>query len=190
MNWKDIWRILQAIWAPASRLFAAIGSEVRLQLFLLRDKKPPIDEITAMQFSAAVLSGHIDRAIAHRNIDSDHIFIAVARRESQSHHSSQIHVLEQFGNTYRPIWSSEALWDNTGLHVDDINRDGSKEIIFTEESFGTGAGTRVMTVYSLVRNQVCQIREIYNWEDAAGPVSPRIEIDPCPDRRFLRAVEK
>jgi hypothetical protein len=190
MGPKDIWGILQAIWVPASRLLNAIGRKVRLQLFLLRDRKPPIDEITATQLAVSVLAGHIERAIACRNIDSDHTFIAVARRESQSEHSSQIHVLEQFGKTFRAIWSSEVLLYNTGLHVDDIDRDGSKEVVFTEESFGTGAGTRVMGVYSILKNQLCQIREIYNWQDAAGPVSPTIETDACPDNRFLHAVEK
>jgi hypothetical protein len=190
MGPKDILELLQPILAPVSRLFSAIRREVRLQLFRMRDKNPPIDEVAAMQLSASVLSGHIDRAIAYRNIDSDHIFIAVARRESQSEYASQVYILEQFGNTYRSIWSSEDLWSNAGLYVDDINRDGNKEVVFTQESFGTGGGAREMLVYSIARNQLCRISEIYNWQDAAGPVSPRIEIDDCPDKRFLRAVEK
>ena len=51
-------------------------------------------------------------------------------------------------------------------------------------------GSRTLFVYSCKREQLYQITESYHWADAAGPVSPQIEIQPETDSGFIEDIEK
>ncbi len=160
--------------------------------FRIRNRKPALNESNARRIASSVLAGHIVKVISYRNIGSKHIFLTGVRCSSVDDHDYQVYVLEQFGNNYRVIWKSEPIIKSNppSVQVVDIDKDEIKEIIFIDESFGTGAGLRVMYIYSTFKNQLFQIMEKYDWQDAAGPISPQIEIVPEPDKEFSRAIEQ
>lgn len=175
-----------------AKVFKWVIHKSQLWIFRIRNSKPPLNESRARQIAYSVLSGSIERAISYRNIDSKHLFIAVLRRgteDEEDDHDYRIYIIEQFGNTYRSIWNSEPLLFSPQFQITDIDGDGCKEVVFIENDFGTGAGSRVMFVYSTYRKQLFQIREFYNWQDAAGPISPQLEVEPETDKDFLEALE-
>jgi hypothetical protein len=164
--------------------------KLRLWNFKRKEKRQSLKSSTARNIAQSILAGHIVAAIPYHNFNSKHTFIAVRRRDSLDAYRDRIHVLESVGNTFRPIWTSEILFNKEGLfEVIDCDEDGIKEIAFIDESFGTGGGSRTLFVYSFKRNQLYQISESYHWADTAGPASPYIEILPDTDQEFMEVLE-
>jgi hypothetical protein len=174
--------IIPIIWKPLKW----VHRKVRILAFRVKNKKPPLNETKAIQIAHSILSGHIDNAFSFININSNNIYIALSRRSSAADHDVKIHLLEQIGDTYRQIWNSETLWCKPQLEVKDINGDGIHELIFIEESFGSGGGTICMSVYSQITNKPYKIREDYWWSDASGPHTPTITFEPEPENKDLR----
>ena len=164
--------------------------KARLSMFRIASKRRPLDQLKAREITYSILSGYIVCAVAYRNIDSQHVFISAVRRSSEDQSDNRIYVLEQFGNTYRSIWNSEPFFDLPQFQITDIDGDGIYEVVFTETSFGTGGGSRFMFIYSTTKKQQFQIREFYNWQDAAGPASPQIEVEPDTDKEFIGNIER
>ncbi len=154
------------------------------------ETSPPFDEPTASQYARSVVGGHVVRAIPYRNRDSFHAFIAVHWRSAAREFDDRIAILEQFGNSFRRIWTSDRLSSLRDFRAMDINEDGIKEIIFVEESMGSGGGTKVLSVFVPATTQLYQVTEIYDWSDAAGPATPQIAFSPDPDPGLAQALEK
>ncbi|MGD0510407.1 MAG: hypothetical protein ABSA33_01065, partial [Candidatus Micrarchaeaceae archaeon] len=153
--------------------------QAKVRLFHFKNRMPPIDEITAIKIGQSILSGEVIAAKAFINIDSKHNFIALIRASSKRDFDHKVYVLEQFGNSYRTIWSSTELFGRPEhLDVVDLDLDGIHEISFGNESFGTGAGTRTLYIYYLSTQTQYEITEHYNWQDASGPISPHISFTP------------
>jgi len=162
----------------------------RLWIFHFRNRKPPLDELKVRKIAYSVLSGSIMLAIPYRNLNSKHVFIAVAHRESKESFDKKISILEQFGKAFRTIWESERpLLHISQFQVADIDEDGTNEVIFTTEEYGTGAYSKRMFVYSTVKKQLFELCEDYDNQNLAGPVSPQIDVNPKSDEDFIEAIE-
>lgn len=154
---------------------------------LVVDRVSPMAEHNAKRIAASVLAGEILEAIPYRNFRADPQ-IAVLRRSPHVDTGSDLCVLERLGSTYRVVWENGLVLGRPTLQVRDIDGDGAKEVMFVEESFGTGAGTRSFLVYSTGRAKLYRVTEHFNWQDAAGPASPVVTVEPTPDRRLGRAI--
>lgn len=183
-------QIIQTIFSPAAKLVKWAYHRLRILIFHFINRKPPLDESKARQIAHSILSGNIVQAIAYRNINSKHIFIAAIRRTSEDDYDSRIYILEQLGNTYMSIWNSEPILATAPLKAEDIDGDGINEVILIEKFYGTGGGAEVMSVYSSRQRQLFQIKQHYDWQDAAGPVAPQIEVEPESEGGFLEALER
>ncbi len=175
----------------AEKLLKYCYQQARLTYFKLANRKPPLNEIQASHIAHSVLAGEILSAKAYKNLDSKHTFIAVVRKNSGESSDRRIFLLEQIGNTYRPIWFSDPLFSmQSKFDIEDINRDGIHEIIYSYESFGTGAGMRILNVYLPKDNQVVQLSENYDWQNTIEPAAPKIEIKPKIDKKLFEAIER
>src|SRR5271154_5939883 len=125
------------------------------RIWFLGLRKPPYEESRARQIAHAILAGHIVRAISYRNLDFPNILIAVIRRSSEQDYDATAHVLEQTGKTFRVLWQTARLFgpDAADLAVEDVDGDGHHEVIIELRSTGTGAGSRILMVYSTRKKQ-------------------------------------
>jgi|GEM_PF-2643222 len=175
----------------AEKMLKYLYRQARLAYFKLVNRKPPLNEAEASHIAHSVIAGGILSAKAYKNLGSKHIFIAGVRENSGENSDRRVFLLEQIGNTYMAIWFSDPLYSmQPKIEIADINRDGIHEIIYADESFGTGAGLRNLTVYLPKDNQVVQLSESYDWQNTTEPVAPRIEIKPDIDRKLSETIER
>jgi hypothetical protein len=172
--------------------FRVASQKARIWLFQFRTRKAPFDEARAKQMAYSVLAGDIMSATAYRNMGSSHVFIACLRRSSESDNDPMVYVLEQIGETFKTVWRSERLYGlrPASLEVRDVDRDGNREVIFEDQSYGTGGGTRRLMVYSHGHTCLFTITESLNWQNRAGPISPEVEIEPASAPGMVRILEE
>lgn len=180
----------------AKAFFSAAWREIkyaweRLRVWRSRRQKPPFEEAEAAKIIYPLLAGHIVRAISYRNVGSKNVFIAAMRRSSERDHDASVHVLEQTGGTFRELWKSESMLflDGKNLEVKDVDRDGHREIILEYKSRGTGAGTRVLMVYSTRSRQLLRLSEYRSWQNLAGPTAAEVSIEPEDDPEAVAILE-
>jgi hypothetical protein len=158
-------------------------------LFRFTDITPPISNAQASVIAYTYLAGRIFRAFAYRNID-ERLLVVALRNDEENEAFMRIHVLEEFGRTYREIWRSDPILPPREVVAVDVDRDGYKEVAFVEESFGTGGGLRELHIYSTTRRQLLSISESYDWQSAGGPVAPTITTHLDAEENLVRAVER
>lgn len=165
--------IFKWIFLPAVKAGRWLTHKLKLGLFRWQDKRRFFDRQLAIRLSLAALGGSVISARPFNNFSSPRQYLAVVRKEADDAHESRIHILERVGEAYTQIWASEPLWcfDPSTFEVTDIDSDGCKEVIFEESSFGTGAGTKCLHIYSLSKKQFYDVTEYYNFADVSRPVS-------------------
>lgn len=143
----------------------------RLIWFRLKTKRFWIDGEKALKAAQITLGGSVISAIPFYNFGSKKRYIAALRKNFDDSDISQIFLLEKVGGSYLEIWHSEELsfFDEDTFKVDDITGEGFKSITFAEESWGSGAGTRYLYIYSTQNNQLSEIIEQYNYSSAGTP---------------------
>ena len=108
--------------------------------------RPVMTEQQAAAAAFLTLGGTIVRAVPYRNLGSRHVFIAVLRASSDTDISGRIHLLEEFAGNYREIFRSEELYMRRAVEdkfaVEDIDRNGQKELVFAASSFGSSGGSQ------------------------------------------------
>jgi hypothetical protein len=183
--------IAKIAWEALRKPVESRARQVRVWLFHRRTKSPPFDEIRAKRIAFSVLAGDIIRAISFRNIDSPRVFVACVRRSSEGDCDHRVHVLEQIGDAFKPIWHSDRLhcFQPSTFEVCDANNDGYHEVVFEESASGTGAGMRRLMVYSFQWATLFVIKESREWQNRSGPISPEIEIEPAEERERIKEFE-
>lgn len=187
----EVLTIAKTAFGALRRPFKAASRRARIWLFQMRTRQPPFAELKAKEIAYSVLAGDILRAISYRNVDSPHVFIAALRRSSEIDFDPTVYVLEQIGQTYKVIWKSDRLFRTvpTAFEVQDVDGDGNREVVFEDQSYGTGGGSRSLMVYSTSNARLFSVTESLNWQDRAGPVSPEIEIKPADAPEMVRVLE-
>jgi hypothetical protein len=175
------------------RSVRAIRRGCRYIAFRWRERQPPLDQKAALNAAFSVLAGRIEQCIPFRSIDSKRTLLAVVRDDA-AHAAKEIHLLEQFGMTFRRVWSAERLDGLRNFLVEDVDDDRNKEIVFEQSSCGTGGGTKTLSVYSHSKQQLVRISEWLYWANAAGPISPEVKIESEPagaeDEHLVGALER
>jgi len=171
--------------------FKAALRNARIWLFRMRTRQSPFAEQKAKEIAYSVLAGDILRAISYRNIDSPHVFIAALRRSSEIDFDPAVYVLEQIGETYKVVWKSDRLFRTapTAFEVQDVDGDGNREVVFEDQAYGTGGGSRSLMVYSASDSRLFSVTESLNWQNRAGPISPEIEIKPADSPEMIKVLE-
>jgi len=179
--------VFSVLWKPLK----TASRKARIWSFRLRTRQPPFAEVKAKEIAYSVLAGDILRAISYRNVDSPHVFIASIRRSSEIDFDPRVYVLEQIGETYKVIWKSDRLYNSvpTAFGVQDVDGDGNREVVFEDQSYGTGGGSRSLMVYSTSNSRLFSVTESLNWQNRAGPFSPEIEIKPADAPEMIRILE-
>jgi hypothetical protein len=184
---------LEAIAAPALRAGKWAWRKMRHAHFRWKNKKSPLDEIDAIRVARSTLGGSVIAAVPFRNLGSSANYLAVARKSSDEDSDVRIYLLEQVGRAYVSKWASHKLmsyFDRDNLFVTDIDGDGSKEIAFEVESYGSGSGVKSLFVYSPRRSVLAEVSEYYNYSDASAPEIDPIKIDVGDDEQFRQYIVK
>jgi len=191
MEVTSIIGFLKLIFAPAIKTGSWIRRQAKLRYFRWQDREPPINEVTALRHARSVLGGNIFIGIPFRNLNSKSQFLAVARTQHDADSQVRIHILEQVGAAYLQRWKSEEMWgsfDRDSLHVVDLDKDGIKEIAFESSSFGSGAGSKYLYVYSLKHEQLFEVEEFYDYSNASTPDVFLVKLDAGTNERFRAAL--
>lgn len=177
--------------APAANAWKWTWRKIRHAHFRWRDKSPLLDEVDAIRAARSALGGSIISVVPFRNLGSKNVYLAVLRKSSDEDFDVKAYVLEKVGGAYISRWMSDVLDGQPSkvqFIVADIDKDGSKEIAFEVEFYGTGYGSRSLFIYSLKRNFLAEVTEHYNSADAAAPAVFPIEIKAGDDEQFRQAV--
>ncbi len=183
---------LEAAAAPLAKAWKWAWREIRHAHFRWKDKTPLLDEVDAVRAARSALGGSIIAAVPFRNLGSKAVYLAVLRKSSDEDFDVKAYVLERVGGAYVLRWVSDTLYGQLlkeRFIVADIDNDGTKEVAFEVESYGSGAGSRSLYVYSLKRNLLAEVTEYYNYSDASAPEIYPIKIDAGRDDQFSRLVE-
>jgi len=187
----DYLAIAKTVFGFLRKPLKAASRKLRIWWFGLHTRQAPFTEVKAKGIVYALLAGDVLRAISYRNADSPHVFIAALRRSSEMDLDPRVFVLEQIGETYKVIWKSDRLCSTSAmaLEVQDVDGDGNREVIFEDQSYGTGGGSRSLWVYSTSNSRLYSVTESLNWQNRAGPISPEIEIKPADAPETIRVLE-
>jgi hypothetical protein len=182
----------QSLYTVVQKPLGKLWQWVRVCVFKFRNRKPPLTEAKANQVSTSVLGGDVPTAISFRNMNTKHILIAALRRSSEKDFDWKVFLLEQLGSTFQAVWKSEMLVSFTKcqIEVQDINSDGNCEVIYEDQSFGTGGGSRSVYVYFPESKKLHSLTESLNWQDLSGPVSPEVKIEPEGDSKLVSQIER
>lgn len=182
---------LEHAYGPFLKASKWVVHKTHLALFRLRDRKPPLNEPTAIGIAYFTLGGSISKAISYRNINTKQIFIACIRKESDEAFEYTVHILEKMGGAFIELWCSDstsAIIDHENFNVIDINNDGVKELVYEVSSYGSGAGSRSLYVYSTEKKELYEITEYDNYSDAAAPPACPIIMNLGDDERLKQAI--
>jgi hypothetical protein len=187
----EVLAIAKTVFGALQKPLQAAFRKAHIWLFRMRTRQAPLDELTAKQVAYSVLAGDILRSISYRNVDSPHIFLAVLRRTSEIDFDPTVYVLEQIGQTYKVVWKSDRLFSTSpsAFEVRDVDGDGNREIVFEDQSYGTGGGSRSLMIYSTSNSRLFSLTESLNWQNRAGPVSPEIDIKSADSPEMIRVLE-
>ncbi len=163
----------------------------KIIFFRFRNRKSALTEAKAKQVATSILGGDVSTAIPFRNISTKHILMAVLRRSSKKDFDWRVFLLEQLGSTFQVVWKSEMLssFTKSQIEVQDIDGDGNWEIIYDDQSFGTGGGSRSLHVYFPVSKKLHSLTESLNWQNLSGAVSPEVTIEPEGDSKLASQIE-
>lgn len=156
---------------PVLSLLQKVKDQLSLKLFLRKDKNKPYDEEAAKKIGFSVLGGTILSAIPFPTHRPKLNYLAIVRKENDDAPECCIHLLERVGGAYTQVWSSDSLSNREcpTFAAVDLDRDGFREIVFEEASFGSGGGVRCLYIYSIRKKQLYEITEHSNWQDASNP---------------------
>jgi hypothetical protein len=191
MDAVSIVGILKVVFGPAIKASRLVGKEAHLLYFGWRDREPPVNQVTALRNARSALGGSIRAVIPFRSLNSKSQFLAVARTHHDEDFHVKIHILEQVGAAYLRRWESEEMWgsfDSDSLQVVDLDKDGIKEIAFESSSFGSGAGSKNLYVYSLQNDQLFEVEEFYDYSNAATPDVFLVKMDAGTNERFREGL--
>ncbi len=161
----------------------------RLWRYKRKSKKLPISEEDAKAIAYATVGGQIEKAIPYQNFESKKINIAVSYKPDEDRHATSVAVLEQVGESYRILWKEWWSIFEVNLEVEDIDNDGMQEVIVKTFSWGTGAHTVFLIVYSQHDNVAYTVTEHTERQNLARSIIPEINIKPEPPSVFKRALE-
>lgn len=165
-----------------------ISKKVKLVWFKLVYSQKPYTDTEAKQLAQGVLPGHIEQVISFRNINK-RTYLAVIKRSSLDDFDFKLILLEEIGETFKPIWETKLFTIPRTFEITDIDDDGMHEILFMLESAGTGAGTKILNIYSLKDKKLYELSEHYEWQDATTPKVSKIEITEEMDPIFKKTFE-
>jgi hypothetical protein len=185
-------KVLQPFDSPAQKALGKLWRGGEIRVFKFRNRKRPLSEAGALQAATSLLGGDVAVATSFRNIRAKHTFIAALVRSSERDFDWRVFLLEQLGSTFQVVWKSEMLASLTKsrMEVHDLDDDGNYEVIYEDQSFGTGGGYRSLHVYFPERKQLHTLRESLNWQDLSGPVSPTVTIEPMGEKYLHSQIEK
>jgi len=178
--------LLKILVAPLKKVYKSY----RLWRYKRKSVKPPITEEDAEEIAYVTLSGQIKKVISYRNIVSKKNYIAVSYKPNEEDYATRIVILEQVGESYRIRWKMEYQTSIVDFEVEDIDKDGTQEIIIRSLTGGTGSTTSFLTVYSQRYNVSYTISETRDRQNLAGPIIPQIEFDPEPPSDLKNALER
>jgi hypothetical protein len=175
------------------RTLRALKGGCKRLSFRWQERHPPFDRNAAFKIAFSVLGGQIGECAAFRNIDSNRPLIAAVK--TGEYGTKEVHLLEKFGLSFQTVWSIAKINKLDGFLVIDVDGDGNKEIVFTEDIIGTAAETATLYIYSHSRGQTARVIQQWVWSDATRApnvpvVSIKVEPTSADDQRFVEHVEK
>lgn len=184
--------ILRLVWKLVRRAVL----RVRVTWADHRGRRHPImNPKQAHDLAYALLGGRVLKAQAFRNVGSEHALLAVLRSTPELPSMSRVHVLEQFGGNWRQIFQGDDLYGmeaQDSFSIEDLDRDGQKEIICASASRGSGFCTKCLYMYIPTRGKTYKVRAGYNW---CAPGKPQVTLSAEPDprdetdRKWLKLLE-
>jgi hypothetical protein len=137
----------------------------------------------------AVIGGYLRGYATRRNPATGRHVVVATRTSMRNGWAETVHVLEEFGGTFRQIWSSADLNSPQILEFDDINGDGAVELVFKERLGGTLLWWECLSVLFPMRNLLVQISE-QRARDPSLPPAKEVSLTPENlDESLLRTVE-
>ena len=151
--------------------FKWVAGQVHLKYFRFRNRWPWIDKQTAIKKAQFALGLRVVDAMAFQNFKSHRKFIAALTEDGPDSYWKQVFLLEKVGGGFVTVWHSETFGScqNQIFTVDDIEGNGTYSVTFSEESWGSGLGSRHLYSYSAATQKLSTVEESYNYSNSAAP---------------------
>jgi len=135
----------------------------------------------AAGIARTVVGAGIRAAVAYRNADGRG-YLAALRDIG---YAQQVHLLEQWGATYKEVWASESYvcmsetLGTAAFGIQDVNGDGACEVSFAEYDSGNIAGQSALNLYASGSGELYRVdyRFTYEISGMVGSIvlSPNLE---------------
>ena len=181
-------KLLPFFWQKAKERIRAVW--VRFRLPQIQKRVPADDDLSRSAFS--VLGGSVERVMAYRDLPGGRLRMLACRKPFDQSYELQFFLLEQFGPSFRVVWSNPQNWcvsNSTKVRVADMDRDGVHEIYVVTASYGTGGGSEDLHCFVPVRNASYTVSWQLDWQSWDSAPVRRITAD-FEDPAILRIMEQ
>ncbi len=157
---------------------------------LFKRSKPYTNE-EAMEYAYGLLSGSIVEIQSFRNFSNGNIYIIAKAKEKKEEYFFKLILLKKVGSTFIREWDQELMSFTEDFEIIDLQKIGSHFILFIENSFGSGAGTRILYALNSSSKELFKVIEHHDWSDMTRVYTPTIEFSPKDiDQKLLKSLEK
>ena len=149
------------------------------------------DEAVAIAEAIAPTAGII-RALPFRSVPLRRDYIAVLRQKVYGTWQRQVILLERFGETWRRIWRldpTSMYFDEASFAVEDIDNDGTPEVIVREWEEAQISESQQLNVYSPARRRHFYMLASRRLSGTMYQATPEITVSPDDDFTMVAAIE-
>ncbi|OAN61016.1 hypothetical protein A8B79_05950 [Balneola sp. EhC07] len=166
-------------------------NRIRFYSNKLLNRSEPYTKDEALEYAYAVISGNIVQVSSFRNFSTGNIYIAVKAKEKKGEYFFKLILLKKVGSTFIRDWEHELISFTEDFEVIDLQKSGEYFILFIENSFGSGAGTKTLYAFSSSTKKLFKIIEHHDWSDMTRVYTPSIELSPRDvDQKLLKNLEQ
>ncbi len=138
----------------------------------------PYSKKEALEYAYGIVSGQINEVWSFRNFVDGRVYILVKVKEVKEDYFEKLVLIKRVGDSFIREWETELIIYTSDFEVKDLLKNGVHFILFIENSFGSGAGTKTLFALDSKSLVTYQIIERHDWSDLTRAYSPEPELRP------------
>ena len=158
--------------------FSKVWTKLKYYWYHFFVDKFPYSEKEAKEYAYGVVSGQIDKITSFHNFSENRSYILATVKENKDDFFLKLVLLKKIGNTFVQDWEHKLIRYVDDIHAIDIQKKGVNFILFIEESYGSGGGTKTLHAFNSVTKESFQVIEHYNWSDLTRSSTPTLDLVP------------
>lgn len=173
-----------------SPFFNKAWTKIKYYGYKFLTPKTPYTKEEALELAYSVVSGQIHKVTSFKNFSEDREYILATVKENKEDYFLKLVLLKRIGNTFTRNWEHKLISYVDDIDALDLQKTGVNFILFVEESYGSGGGSKTLHAFNSVTKEAFQVTELYNWSDLTRSSVPSLDLTPKDmDKEFFELLE-